>query len=41
LGQGSQSVIALLDEKEAEKGILVAFMGGSVCEGSDTPSLNG
>ena len=31
----------MLDEKEAEKGILVAFKGGSICEGSDTPSLNG
>lgn len=31
----------LLDDKNADKGLLVAFMGGAVCEGSDTPSLNG
>jgi hypothetical protein len=31
----------LLDEKDADKGILVAYMGGSICEGSETPSLNG
>ena len=31
----------LLDDKKADKGLLVAYMGGAICEGSDTPSLNG
>jgi hypothetical protein len=33
--------INLIDEKNANKGLLVGFMGGSICEGSDTPLLNG
>ena len=41
LGQGSQSIFHLLDEKDANKGLLVGFLGGAICEGSDTPSLNG
>jgi len=31
----------LIDEKDADKGILVSFLGGATCVGSDTPSLNG
>ncbi len=31
----------LLDDRDANKGILAGYMGGSVCEGSETPSLNG
>ena len=31
----------LLDDKNANKGLLVAYMGGAICEGSDTPSMNG
>ena len=26
---------------DAEKGIIVGYSGGSICEGSETPSLNG
>jgi hypothetical protein len=31
----------LIDDRDANKGILVAYMGGATCEGSDTPTLNG
>lgn len=33
--------INLLNEEDANAGLLVGFLGGSICEGSDTPSLNG
>jgi hypothetical protein len=41
LGQSSQSLFNLLDDRDANKGLLLAYMGGALCEGSDTPSLNG
>ena len=41
LGQGTSSIYHLLDDRDANKGLLVGFLGGAVCEGSDTPSLNG
>lgn len=43
LGQSAeaQRVHHLLDERDANKGILVGFQGGAICEGSETPSLNG
>ncbi len=31
----------MIDEREANKGILLSYMDGAVCEGSETPSLNG
>lgn len=34
-------MLTLLDEKSPEKGLLLAYMGGSLCSGSETPSLNG
>lgn len=33
--------ISLIDEAHPEKGLLLGMMGGSICEGSDTPALNG
>lgn len=40
--KGTDSMLVnLIDENNADKGLLVAFLGGSVCEGSDTPALNG
>jgi len=41
LGNSDQSVYHLLDDKDANKGIMVAYTGGAICSGSDTPSLNG
>lgn len=41
LGLASQSRFHLLDDKDAEKGLMVTYLGGAICEGSDTPSLNG
>lgn len=41
LGQSSQRMNHLIDDRDANKGLLVAYMGGAICEGSDTPSLNG
>lgn len=41
LGMNNQQMINLLDEKDANKGLLVAYQGGSICEGSETPTLNG
>jgi hypothetical protein len=41
LGQSTQSMYHLIDDRDANKGILLAYMGGATCEGSDTPSLNG
>lgn len=31
----------LLDDRDANKGLLVGYLGGAICEGSETPSLNG
>jgi hypothetical protein len=31
----------LIDDRDANKGLLLVFMGGAICEGSDTPQLNG
>jgi hypothetical protein len=31
----------LIDDRDSNKGILVGYMGGAICEGSETPSLNG
>ena len=41
LGMGSQSLYRLLDEQNPSQGLLVAFMGGDICEGSSTPSEDG
>ena len=41
LGQSTAPVYHLIDDRDAEKGIMVAFTGGEVCSGSETPSLNG
>lgn len=34
-------VYALIDDKKAEKGLFVSFMGGETCKGSLTKELNG
>ena len=34
-------MINLIDDRDSNKGLLVAYNGGSICEGSDTPALNG
>jgi hypothetical protein len=39
--QGDKVAYSLIDDKEASKGIMVTMMGGDVCNGSETPSLNG
>lgn len=31
----------MIDERNPDKGILLSYMGGALCEGSDMPSLNG
>ncbi len=31
----------LIDERDANKGIMVTMTGGATCTGSETPSLNG
>jgi hypothetical protein len=43
LGQthDEKMVYALIDDKKAEKGLIVSFMGGEKCKGSLTPELNG
>ena len=41
LGQSKHSIHHLLDDRDANKGLLVTYMGGAICEGSETPSLNG
>ena len=41
LGQGTNTLFHHLDDSDANKGLLVGFLGGAICEGSDTPSLNG
>ncbi len=41
LGQSSQPAYHLIDDKDSNKGLMVAYMGGAICSGSDTPSLNG
>ena len=41
LGQAAQSSYHLLDERDPNKGLLVSYAGGAICEGSDTPFLNG
>jgi len=37
LGMGYSPRIGLLDDKNAEKGLIVTYSGGAVCEGSETP----
>lgn len=37
LGQHNQAMYNLIDDRDASKGLLVAYTGGSLCEGSDTP----
>jgi len=34
-------MINLIDDRDAGKGLMIGFLGGSTCQGSDTPSLNG
>ena len=41
LGNSKQNLYHLIDNKDANKGILVGYMGGAICEGSETTSLNG
>lgn len=41
LGLATQTRYHLLDDKNADKGMLVTYAGGAICEGSDIPSLNG
>jgi hypothetical protein len=30
----------LLDDKDANQGLMVTYLGGAICEGSETPTLN-
>lgn len=41
LGQKEASSYHMIDERNPDKGILLSYMGGALCEGSDMPSLNG
>ena len=43
LGQShdEKMIYALIDDKKAEKGLFVSFMGGETCQGSLTKELNG
>jgi hypothetical protein len=37
LGHHDKSIYKLIDDKDPNKGILVAYTGGAICSGSDTP----
>ncbi len=41
LGMQSQSLFHLIDDASPNNGIVVAYLGGALCEGSETRSLNG
>ena len=40
-GAANNMHISLIDDANPNKGLLVGMLGGSICEGSDTPALNG
>jgi len=39
--QEDKMMLSLIDDKEADKGIMVTLIGGEICRGSETPTLNG
>lgn len=41
LGLASQSRFHLLDDTDANKGLMITYQGGVLCEGTDNPSLTG